>query len=199
MPETKKLYLVAGLGNPGNKYRETRHNAGFLLIDHVADAYGIALDKSKFDAIYGRGKIENRDVILVKPMSYMNLSGHPVFRLAEYYRISSREMVVIHDDIDLALGRIKIKEKGGHGGHKGLKSVMQVFGGDCFARLRIGVGRSESGIDVADYVLGRFSKAEQEILQQIIEKAQDALVAILCKGIRDSMNEFNQKTLIISS
>lgn len=186
------IRLVAGLGNPGNAYHDTRHNAGFLVVDRLAEAFSIALDRRKFDVVMGRGRIENREVILAKPLAYMNRSGPPIQRLAAYFRISDGEMLVVHDDIDLAFGRIKIKDKGGHGGHNGLKSLINTFGGGNFARLRIGIGRSEDAT-VIDHVLGRFDAAESRIMDRIVAKACDAVVTIIGKGLQEGMNAFNQR------
>jgi PTH1 family peptidyl-tRNA hydrolase len=184
MPANEPI-LVVGLGNPGKKYEGTRHNAGFMVLDRIAQDSGISLNKAKFDAVFGRGAIENIDVILAKPMAFMNRSGPPV--------------LVIHDDIDLAFGRIKIKEKGGHGGHNGIRSIMDAFGGGDFSRLRIGVGRSEAGESVTDHVLGRFSADKAEMLSRIISGARDAAVEILCSGTRAGMNLFNGKDLTIEA
>jgi PTH1 family peptidyl-tRNA hydrolase len=196
MPE-KKLYLVAGLGNPGPAYEKTRHNAGFMVVDRLAEDFSVSVDKKNFDALMGRGTIEGAECILAKPLAFMNRSGFPVRQMADYFRISGREMLVVHDDIDLAFGRIKIKEKGGDGGHKGIKSLIEAFGGGEFARLRIGVGRSGTGISVADYVLGKFSKAEADCLNQIIARARDAVVTVLCKGTKEGMNQFNSKSILM--
>ena len=190
--------LVVGLGNPGKKYEGTRHNAGFMVVDRIAQDFGISLNKAKFDAVFGRGSIENIDVILAKPMAFMNRSGPPVQQLAHYFRIQSREMLVIHDDIDLAFGKIKIKEKGGHGGHNGIRSIMDAYGGGEFMRLRIGVGRSEAGENVTGHVLGRFSDDKAEMVTRIIAVARDAVVTVLCEGIKAGMNAFNRKDLLIT-
>ena len=128
MPQ-ERLRLVVGLGNPGKSYGATRHNAGFMVLDEVADAYGIGFNHRKFEAVFGRGSINGVKVILAKPMAFMNRSGRPVRKVADYFRILCEDMLVIHDDIDLALGRLKIKEKGGDGGHKGLRSIIDAFGG----------------------------------------------------------------------
>ncbi len=193
--EEKRLYLVVGLGNPGDAYKNTRHNVGFAVIDALAEAFSISCEKKKFDALFGRGQIETAEAILAKPMSYMNRSGSPACGIMNYFGISARDMVVIHDDIDLGFGRIKIKEKGGHGGHKGIKSLTDTLGGGEFSRLRIGMGRPEAGRDVADYVLGRFSPDEAKILPEIIRTARDAVVTILCKGTKEGMNRFNSKSI----
>jgi PTH1 family peptidyl-tRNA hydrolase len=189
----KRIRLIVGLGNPGTEYEHTRHNAGFMVVDQLAGDFGFSINKSKFDVRYGRGGIEGHEVILAKPMAYMNRSGWPVQKLAAYFRILSKDLVVVHDDIDLAFGRLKIKEKGGHGGHKGLKSIIGAVGEDEFARLRIGVGRSETGSGVSDHVLGAFNKEESRLLETIIKRARDAVVTILTEGTRVAMNRFNQK------
>lgn len=193
--EDRRLYLVAGLGNPGNAYKNTRHNAGFMVIDALSEEFSISCEKKKCDALFGRGQIETEEVILAKPMSYMNRSGEPICGIMNYFGISAEDMVVIHDDIDLGFGRIKIKEKGGHGGHKGIKSLTDTLGSSEFSRLRIGMGRPDAGKDVADYVLGRFGKEEAEILPEIIRTARDAVVTILCKGTKEGMNRFNGKSI----
>ena len=198
MPQ-KRLRLVVGLGNPGDAYLKTRHNAGFMVVDEVAEAFSIPLVKRKFDTIFGRGSVDGVEVILIKPMAFMNLSGPPVLKIANYFKILCEDMLAIHDDIDLAFGRLKINEKGGDGGHKGVRSLMDAFGGGNFLRLRVGVGRPEARISAADYVLNGFSAKEIEVLDQITTKARDAVVTILCKGTKEGMNRFNNKRILISS
>jgi PTH1 family peptidyl-tRNA hydrolase len=195
----KRVYLVAGLGNPGTEYAKTRHNAGFLVIDDIADGYSISLNREKFNAVYGRGIIDGVNTILAKPQSFMNRSGPPVRQLADYFRISHREILVVHDDIDLDFGRLKIKEKGGHGGHKGIRSIIDALGKDEFMRLRIGIGRSERDLDVSDHVLGRFGSNEIQMVRKIVERSRDAVVTILCEGAKEGMNRFNNKRIQISS
>ena len=197
MPRNK-LKLVVGLGNPGNVYRHTRHNIGFMVADKIALDFNISLNKKKFDTVFGRGFIENTEVLLAKPMAFMNRSGPGVQKLAHYYRIQCKHMLVIHDDIDLAYGRLKIKEKGGHGGHNGIRSLMAAFGRGDFVRLRIGVGRSEAGGGATGHVLGRFSTEQSQILNRIITSARDAVVAVLSQGTKVGMNLFNGKILKIT-
>jgi PTH1 family peptidyl-tRNA hydrolase len=193
------LRLVVGLGNPGARYENTRHNAGFMTADKIARDFNISFDKRKFDCVFGRGFIEDVEVLLAKPMAYMNRSGPPVQKLAHFFRIQCKDLVVIHDDIDLVFGRLKIKEKGGHGGHNGIRSLTDAFGGGDFVRLRIGVGRSEFGESVTDHVLGRFSVQNAELLARIISAARDAVVTVLCKGTKSGMNLFNAKDLAITA
>jgi PTH1 family peptidyl-tRNA hydrolase len=198
MPQ-KRVRLVVGLGNPGNTYKNTRHNVGFVVVDQIAEDFSIALVKQKFDTVFGRGCVDGVEVVLAKPIAFMNRSGPQVQKIAGYYRILSEDMLIVHDDIDLAFGRIKIKEKGGDGGHKGVRSIIDAFGGGGFVRLRIGVGRPEAGISAADYVLGKFSLKEKKVLYRIIAEARDAAVTILCNGAKEGMNRFNDKRIVISS
>jgi len=191
-----RLRLVAGLGNPGTEYQNTRHNVGFMAAEKIAAAYAIDFDTTKFGALWGTGVIEGIRVVLVKPQMYMNRSGLPIFKTAEHFKISSRDVLVIHDDIDLAFERIKIKQKGGTGGHKGIRSLIDAFGGGEFTRLRIGIGRDsgQSGdASVTDHVLGSFSEDEIRYLNPILKKALEAVVTILSKGIPEGMNRFNKR------
>jgi len=199
--QSKRMRLVVGLGNPGDNYKKTRHNAGFMVLDEVADFFAIAVEKTRpfSDLLYGRGLIDGVDTILAKPLAFMNRSGPPIQSISHYYRILCEEMLVIHDDIDLAFGRLKIKKKGGDGGHKGVRSLIQALGRDEFIRLRIGVGRSEDQINTTDHVLGRFKPEEKKVLGPIIVRAREAVVTILTKGIEEGMNRFHDKRIIIDS
>jgi len=188
----RRVYLVAGLGNPGPEYADTRHNAGFMVIDMLAAIHRIAVERSKFNVQYGRGMIGGVEVLLAKPQAYMNRSGPPLRQLADYFRIQRETVVIVHDDIDLAYERLKIKEKGGDGGHKGIKSLIEAFGGGQFVRLRVGVGRSEAGGDVVGHVLGKFSSAERTSLEDFLQRAAQAIETILCKGTKEGMNRYNQ-------
>lgn len=190
--------MVVGLGNPGKDYRDTRHNAGFMVADKIAQEFNIELKNKKFNIVFGRGFVEDVAILLAKPLAFMNRSGPPVQQLAHYFRIQCRDMLVIHDDIDLAFGRLKIKEKGGHGGHNGIRSLMDAFGGDDFVRLRIGVGRSELGEGVTGHVLGRFTTRQSQRLSRVIASALDAVVTVLSQGTKVGMNLFNGRDLKIS-
>ena len=185
------IHLVIGLGNPGEQYKKTRHNAGFMLIDAIADTFSIDLNKKKFDAEFGRGYIEEVEVILAKPQAFMNRSGPPVQKLAAYFNISIQNILVIHDDIDLNLGRIKIKKKGGGGGHNGIKSLINALNSGDFPRLRIGTGRPDEHTEVIGHVLGRFTNRESEIMERTLFRAKEAVAIILCDGIKEGMNRFN--------
>jgi PTH1 family peptidyl-tRNA hydrolase len=196
MPQ-RRLRLVVGLGNPGETYSGTRHNTGFMVVDKISDGFSIDLEKRKFDARFGIGSIDDIKVILAKPMAFMNRSGPQIHKIAGYFKILYEDMLVIHDDIDLDFGRLKIKEKGGDGGHRGIRSITDASGGGDFVRLRIGVGQPEAGIGAADYVLGKFTLEEKKVLNRIITTARDAVVTILCKGTKEGMNRFNNRRIVI--
>ncbi len=186
-----RRWLVVGLGNPGAQYSATRHNIGFRVIDRIAEEFAIDIGRQKFDVLFGRGRVEAVEVVLAKPLAFMNRSGPPVRQLSDFFKIPIQDILVIHDDIDLAFGRLKIKAKGGHGGHNGLRSVIDALGGGEFTRLRLGIGRSGTGKDVAAYVLDRFDRDEAALLPAVIQRARDAVVTILVKGTNVGMNQFN--------
>ena len=188
------VYLVVGLGNPGPDYATTRHNAGFLAVDALAEAFRIPVQRKKFDTIYGRGRIRGVDAFLVKPQSYMNCSGPPLQRLAHYFGIQREAMVIVHDDIDLAFKRLKIKEKGGDGGHRGIRSIINAFGDGDFTRVRMGVGRSDKSDNVVGHVLGTFNHEERNQLGEFIQRACESIVTILTEGTKIAMNRYNQKS-----
>jgi len=189
------LRLVAGLGNPGEHYRRTRHNAGFMLLDRIADACGIPLRLSSEDTdiAVGEGVAEGVSVVLATPLAYMNRSGPPLRRLADRLGISAKAVMVVHDDVDLVFGRIKIKEKGGDGGHRGIMSLIGAFERDDFVRLRIGIGRPATGQTAVEHVLSEFSPEEEQRLGPVLEWAQNAAMAVIRDGARAAMNRFNAK------
>lgn len=191
----RPCFMMVGLGNPGETYRQTRHNIGFRVIDRLSRNYRVPLRCHRFDCRYGIGSIAERTVLLAAPQAFMNRSGPPVLRLMSRYGIASKDVLIIHDDIDLAFGRLKIKEKGGHGGHNGLRSVMDALGSGAFARLRIGIGRPARGSDVVDHVLGTFSAAEARLLDEVLALASDAAVTVLRHGARAGMNTFHRRTM----
>jgi PTH1 family peptidyl-tRNA hydrolase len=191
--------LVVGLGNPGETYSRTRHNAGFRVVEHLAGQYRLTFDQPHHGASLAFGAISGRRVALVKPQAFMNRSGPPVLRLMTDYGMASRHVLVIHDDLDLDIGRIKIKEKGGHGGHNGLKSLMDAMETADFPRLRIGIGRPQPGGDIVDYVLGAFSAEENQRFDAVLPRACAAAVTILCEGAREGMNRFNQRNRQVQS
>jgi peptidyl-tRNA hydrolase, PTH1 family len=178
------LKLLVGLGNPGPQYELTRHNAGFLVIDAVAEKFGIQLGKTKFEASGGAGKIGDEPVVLLKPLTYMNLSGQSVRAASNYYRTSPIDIVVIHDDIDLEVGKVKTRMGGGHGGHNGIRSIMECLSSPDFQRIKLGIGRPpmDSKISVHDWVLGRFSDEELQrltaaMLDEVLNRLKIALVS----------------------
>lgn len=187
------MYIIVGLGNPTNQYEGTRHNIGFDCITKIAEKYNIALDFVKHKAVCGTGYIEGQKVILAKPQTYMNLSGESVQQLLHYYKVDPEDLIVIYDDISLDVGQLRIRKKGSAGGHNGIKNIIQMLGGDVFPRIKVGVGNKPQGWDLADYVLGKFSKEDQEILVETKERVADAVETILTKDIDAAMNVYNKK------
>jgi PTH1 family peptidyl-tRNA hydrolase len=194
MPKDR-FCLIVGLGNPGQAYCLSRHNVGFMVIDRLAHRYRISLDKRRFKAIFGLGRVDGRSVILGKPVTFMNLSGPAVRNLAQFFKLDTKDLLVIHDDIDLAFGKIKIKQKGGDGGHNGLKSLIEAFGSGAFTRVRIGIGRPDTKQEVKEYVLNRFDTQQQGVLDEVITMGQDAVETILLKGLAEGMNRFSRKEI----
>ena len=180
-----------GLGNPGSRYENTRHNIGFRVIDRLAERLGMSVTRSRFKALYDKGRYNGREVILAKPQSFMNLSGGPVRALADYFDISPSEILVVYDEIDLVYGRIKIVSQGGHGGHNGVRSLVDTLKDKNFARIRMGVGRPDPRIEVSDWVLGKFSPEEATTLDELIDRGSEAVCAILADGLMAGMNAFN--------
>ncbi len=185
------IYLIAGLGNPGDAYSSTRHNAGFMVIDHIASSCSLEMSRTKFNAKYGTGVIAGKKVILVKPMAFMNRSGYPVFSLAKYFKIETKHILIVHDDMDIDVGKLKIKKKGGDGGHKGLRSLIGSFGSKEFCRLRFGIGHAKSHHDAAGYVLGKFSPQEKPIVEKAVAGSEKVILSILSDGVDAAMNSFN--------
>lgn len=192
--EEGKMFCIVGLGNPEKKYENTRHNIGFDVIDAVADKYSIAVREKGFKALFGKGMIEGQRVILVKPQTYMNLSGESVREITDYFKIDpEEELIVISDDISLGVGGIRIRKKGSAGGHNGLKNIILHLGTENFQRIRMGVGEKPKEWDLADYVLGHFSKAEQQLMEEGYEMAVCAAETIMEGRIETAMNEYNRK------
>ena len=185
------MYLIVGLGNPENEYANTRHNMGFNVINEISDKCNIKVLKSKFDALYGVGEIEGKKVILVKPQTYMNLSGESIIKFKKFYKISNKEIIVIYDDIDLPVGDIRLKPKGRAGTHNGMKSVIQNLKTEEFIRVRVGIGAPENKEDIINYVIGAIPKREKERLNESIENATESIIEILKNGIDIAMNKFN--------
>ncbi|MBR4026817.1 MAG: aminoacyl-tRNA hydrolase [Lachnospiraceae bacterium] len=189
------MFLIVGLGNPGKKYENTRHNAGFMAIDALAEKYNIRVTEKKHKALCGAGYIEGQKVILVKPETYMNLSGESVQEFLNFYKLDpEEEMLVIYDDISLAPGNIRIRKKGSAGGHNGIKSLIAHAGTQNFMRIKVGVGEKPKGWDLADYVLGHFSEEDKKLLDTVIkEEVTEATYLIVSGNIDKAMNDYNAK------
>ena len=185
------MYLIVGLGNPETEYANTRHNMGFNVINEISKECNIKVSKSKFDAFYGMGEIKGKKVILVKPQTYMNLSGESIIKFKKFYKISNKEIIVIYDDIDLETGKIRLKPKGSSGTHNGMKSVIEHLKTEEFIRVRVGIGSPDNKEDMINYVIGAIPKREREILEEGTKKAAKSVVEILENGIDIAMNKFN--------
>lgn len=188
------MFIIVGLGNPTPEYEGTRHNVGFEVIDALARKYNIDVDTKKHRAYIGKGMIEGQKVILAKPQTYMNLSGESVRSLLDYYKVDEeQELLVIYDDISLGVGQIRIRAKGSAGGHNGIKNIIAHLGAQVFPRIKVGVGEKPPKWDLADYVLGHFSKEEQEQMEEGYEHAVCAVKEIVTGNIEAAMNEYNRK------
>lgn len=187
------MYIIAGLGNPGSQYENTRHNAGFRVMDILADRMGILIEEKKHKALCGRGVLEGQKVILLKPQTFMNASGESIRAAADFYKAEPEEVLVVYDDISLEPGQLRIRAKGSAGGHNGMKNIIAHLGTQEFPRVKVGIGEKPKGMDLADYVLSRFSKGEQELMDQAFKEAARAVAVILGQGIESAMNEFNAK------
>ncbi|MBC2576347.1 aminoacyl-tRNA hydrolase [Peptostreptococcus canis] len=185
------MYIIVGLGNPGKKYENTRHNAGFDAIDKFADENGIKIDKLKHKALIGEGRIGSEKVILVKPQTYMNLSGESVLSVSQFYKVESENIVVLYDDIDLDIGKLRIRKKGSAGSHNGMKSIIKCLGTEDFPRVRIGISRPPEGWDLADYVLSKVSKEQEKDMLEGIDKAVKTIKEIVSSGLDLAMNKYN--------
>ncbi|WP_307332334.1 aminoacyl-tRNA hydrolase [Evansella vedderi] len=185
------MKLIVGLGNPGKKYDGTRHNIGFEVIDRCQQQLNINLDQSKFKGIYGFRKIGEEKIFLLKPLTYMNLSGESIVPLMNYYKIKTENLLVIYDDLDLEPGTLRLRQKGGHGGHNGMKSIIGQLGTDQFNRIRVGIGRPPKGVAVPTYVLGSFGKEERQAVDHVVEKAANAVESWTKQSFINVMNEYN--------
>lgn len=184
-------WLIVGLGNPGPKYKDTRHNVGFVVVDALAKSEGIRFNEGRAKAVVGRGNVEDVPVALVKPFTYMNLSGRAVSAVARFYKIPSSHILVVYDDLDLPHASLRLRLKGGPGGHNGMKSVIQHLGTKEFPRVRIGIDRPTGRMPIEAYVLRKFSRDEQKSMRYTYEAAQDAIRLAVTEGMERAMNNFN--------
>ena len=185
------MFLVVGLGNPGSQYEFTKHNVGFLTVDYLADKLNIKINKLKFKGLFAKEKIENEDVVLLKPQTYMNLSGESVRDFANFFKIPPENIIVVVDDVDLPMGKIRIRKKVSAGTHNGMKSIIYQLQRDNFIRIKVGIEKENRKDDLADYVLKGFSKDEVPIMEESMERAAKAVLEILKKGPDVAMNKFN--------
>ena len=186
------MYIVVGLGNPEKKYENTRHNVGFITIDKIADKYGIDIIENKFKALIGRGIIGGKKVILVKPLTYMNLSGEAVRAVADYFKVDyETEICIIYDDTSMDVGKLRIRKKGSAGGHNGIKSIIAHLGSDVFVRAKIGIGEKPPHFDLADYVLGQLTAEDHKLIDETAAKVADAIEMLASGDVDGAMNKYN--------
>ena len=191
LKERQNMYIIAGLGNPESKYDKTRHNIGFRLIDELAVRNGITFSDRKHNGLVGKGIISGEKVILLKPLTYKNLSGECVGPAADYYKVEPENVIILFDDISLDVGRIRIRKKGSAGGHNGIKSIIAHLGSENFLRLKFGVGDKPKEMDLADYVLGRFSSQDEATVSEGIKRACEAVECMIGEGCDAAMNKYN--------
>lgn len=188
------MFIIAGLGNPGKEYENTRHNAGFMTIDALASKYGIDVIEKKHKALVGKGVIEGQKVVLVKPQTYMNSSGESLREVTDYYKIDPEtELIVIYDDITLDVGGLRVRPSGSAGGHNGMKSIIAHLGTDKYSRVRVGIGEKPARMDLADWVLGHFPKEDLDNLKGAIDEAVEAVKLIMNDEMDEAMNRYNRK------
>ena len=187
------MILIAGLGNPGKEYENTRHNAGFLVLDTLAQKLGADLSERKHRALCGKAVIGGQKVILLKPQTYMNSSGESIRAAADYYKVPPEDILVVYDDISLAPGQLRIRAKGSAGGHNGIKSIIAHLGTQEFPRVKVGIGEKPPRMDLADYVLGHFSSGEKKIMEEAAKEAADDICEIVNVGIEQAMNDHNRR------
>ena len=187
-----ETWLIVGLGNPGKDYTRTRHNCGFRALDLLAEKLGCKVDKGKFQGLYGQCSYQGKKLLLLKPQTYMNLSGRSVLQLSAYFQVPPQRIIVMFDDISLVPGRLRIRPDGSAGGHNGIKSIIQELGSQDFPRVKIGVGaKPNPEYDLADWVLSTFSASEEKALAPALERAADAALCIIDKGVPEAANRFN--------
>ena len=184
--------LIVGLGNPGKQYAATRHNIGFMVVDYLAEKLGVKVDKIKFKSVLGEGFAGTEKIVLAKPQTYMNLSGQALLDIVQWYKLDPQDLLVIYDDLDLPVGKLRLRMKGSAGGHNGMKSIIYLIQSDDFPRLRIGIGRPlNENIETVNHVLGKFDEEDSKIMGEAVAKAAEAVLAVLDKGVEKAMNEVN--------
>jgi PTH1 family peptidyl-tRNA hydrolase len=186
--------IIVGLGNPGITYERTRHNVGFQVLDRLAEINHILISTRRFKSLYGVGRIDSERVILMKPMTFMNRSGEAVEKALHFFQVGIEDLIVIHDDLDLSFGRLRFKQRGGDGGHQGVRSIVESVGKNTFLRLKIGIGRPPRGMDPADYVLTLFDEIQYSDWVQIISRAAEALKVLVLEGLGTAMNRYQGKS-----
>lgn len=186
-------HLVVGLGNPGSKYEHTRHNAGFIALDYIANQLDVNFNKSKFDALFSEAVIDGKRVLLIKPQTFMNLSGESVVQFMSFYKIPSENVIILFDDISLAPGNLRVKRSGSHGGHNGMRNIIQLAKTDNFPRIKIGIGAKPTDWDLADWVTSKFSDEDLKLLNKAAENSYAALKLMLNGEIEKAMNLANRK------
>jgi len=189
------MYLIFGLGNPGNRYRLTRHNIGFMVLEKLAAGLEIDLKQKSFNALWGKGKIAGKNVLLAMPQTYMNLSGNAVRELLTFFKADINNLIVVHDDLDLPFGTVRLKTGGGNAGHKGLESIVENLGSSDFMRVRLGIGRPADKARIESYVLERFEPKEEAIVAPVIQSAADAASEIVLSGIQTAMVKYHTKNI----
>lgn len=187
------MKLIVGLGNPGALYKGSRHNIGFLVADRLAAVHHILISTKRFKTILGKGLIDSQEVVLIKPMTFMNRSGEAVKKALHFFRSGVEDLIVIHDDLDLSLGRLRFKVRGGDGGHLGIRSIIESIGANTFLRLRVGIGRPPKGMDPAEYVLNAFNVLDQPCLERALDQAAEAFKVMFVEGLQTAMNRFQKK------
>lgn len=187
------MKLIVGLGNPGERYAKTRHNIGFRVVESFCDRHGIALDGKKWNALWGQGTVGAERIVVLEPQTYMNLSGEAAGQAMRFFKLTLEDVIVVHDELDMPVGRLQLKKGGGTAGHNGLKSLSSHLGGPGYARLRVGIDRPPAGREVSDYVLQNFTGLESKLMEDVVERATDALDLLLRDGLLAAMNVVNQK------
>ncbi len=185
-----------GLGNPGDAYQWSRHNIGFQVVDRLAEENHISICHKRFKAHYGKGWIRSQEILLVKPLTFMNLSGFSVQRVADFYKVAVVDLIVVHDDLDLPFGMLRIKRRGGDGGHQGVRSIIEFIGGNNFLRLKLGIGRPPRGTDPAEYVLKSFDQNEKDRLSEVLSRGAKCLDVLISEGVERAMNRFQKKVIL---